>query len=59
MNLPPAPEQVAVHSDLHSTPSTRLQGYWLALIRLAWVVLSVLAFIIFIASLPVYFADQL
>jgi hypothetical protein len=35
-----------------------LQGYWLALVRLAWVVLSSLALLLFIASLPVYFASQ-
>jgi hypothetical protein len=59
MNLPTAPAQATVNADLKSRRSTRLQGPWLALLRLAWVILSVLAFIIFIASLPAYLADQL
>ena len=51
--------QAKGRSDRPGAPDTRLQGRWLALIRVAWVVLSVLAFIIFIASLPGYFTDQL
>src|SRR5258708_29705573 len=58
MNLPPAPAQVAEDAALHRATNTRLQGHWLSLVRLAWVVLSVLALILFIASLPVYFASQ-
>ena len=58
MNLPSAPAQVRVNSDQHPTTGTRLQGPWLSLIRLVWVVLSILALILFIASLPVYFASQ-
>jgi len=58
MNLPPAPAQVAEDAALHRATNTRLRGRWLALLHLAWVVLSVLALILFIASLPVYFASQ-
>ncbi len=58
MNLPSAPAQVRVNSDQHRTTGTRLQGPWLSLVRLVWVVLSILALILFIASLPVYFASQ-
>src|SRR2546428_5150916 len=57
MNLPTAPVQVTVNADLRSR-STRLQGPWLAFLRLAWAVLSVLALILFFVSLPVYFASQ-
>src|SRR2546430_5791445 len=58
MNLSPAPEQVTVNADLRSRRSTRLQGPWLAFIRLTWIILSVLALILFFVSLPVYFASQ-
>jgi hypothetical protein len=58
MNFPPASAQAAVNSDLHSATNTRLRGPWLALLRLVWLMLSVLALIIFIVSLPVYFASQ-
>jgi signal transduction histidine kinase len=58
MDLQPASNRAAVNSDLHRGTDTHLHGPWLALIRLAYSVLSVLAFIIFIASLAVYFADQ-
>jgi hypothetical protein len=58
MNLPPAPAQVAEDAALHRATNTRLRGRWLVLLRLAWMVLSVLALILFIASLPVYFASQ-
>jgi signal transduction histidine kinase len=59
MNLPHASTQAAVNADLHRAANTSLHGPRLALLRLAWVVLSVLAFMIFIASLPVYFSSQL
>lgn len=59
MNLPHASTQAAVNADLPRAANTSLHGPWLALLRLAWVVLSVLAFIIFIAGLPVYFSSQL
>src|SRR5712691_12717694 len=58
MNLPSTPEQVSVNTDLKNTRGTRLQGPWLAFLRLAWAVLSVLALLLFFASLPVYFASQ-
>ena len=51
--------QATRSSDRPGAPDTLLRGYWLAFLRVAWVVLSVLAFIIFIASLPGYFTDQL
>jgi len=58
MNLPSTPEQVSVNTDLKSTRGTRLQGRWLAFLRLTWIILSVLALILFFVSLPVYFASQ-
>jgi hypothetical protein len=58
MHLSPGPEQVSVNTDLKSTRGTRLQGRWLAFLRLTWIVLSVLALILFFVSLPVYFASQ-
>src|SRR5215471_19213400 len=58
MNLPTAPAQATVNADLRSR-STRLQGPWLAFLRLAWIILSILALLLFIVSLPVYFSSQL
>jgi hypothetical protein len=58
MNLPSTPEQVSMNTDLKSTRGTRLQGRWLAFLRLTWIILSVLALILFFMSLPVYFASQ-
>ncbi|MGZ3626091.1 MAG: hypothetical protein ACXVDN_00280 [Ktedonobacteraceae bacterium] len=58
MKLSSAPMQAAVNADLKSKRCTRLQGPWLALLRLAWTVLSVLALLLFFVSLPVYFASQ-
>jgi hypothetical protein len=52
------PEQVSVNTDLKSSTGTRLRGTWLAILRLAWVILSTMALILFIATLPVYFASQ-
>src|SRR6266568_3612853 len=50
MNLPSTPEQVSVNTDLKNTTSTRLQGPWLAFLRLTWIILSVLAIILYFAS---------
>lgn len=58
MNLPTTPARSAVNTDPKRRRSTLLQGRWLTLFRLAWVLLSTMALIIFIASLPVYFASN-
>src|SRR6266516_4203915 len=58
MNLPTAPVQATVNTDLRSRRSTRLHGHWLALLRSIWIILSLLAFGIFIENLPLYFASQ-
>lgn len=58
MHLSPGPEQLSVNTDLKSTRGSRLQGRWLAFLRLTWIILSVLALILFFVSLPVYFASQ-
>jgi hypothetical protein len=57
MKLPSAPVQAAVNADLKSKRSTRLQGPWLALIRLVWIILSAFALLLFFVSLPVFFAS--
>src|SRR6266700_489245 len=58
MNLPSRSTQADMSAALPRVPNTRLQGPWLPLLRLAWVLLSLLTFSVFIASLPVYFAGQ-
>src|SRR5438270_11381738 len=58
MNLPSIPEQVSVNTDLKNTTGTHLQGAWLAFVRLSWIILSMFALFLFIASLPVYLSTQ-
>ncbi len=58
MNPPTIPAQATVNADLRSS-STRLQGRWLALLRLTWIILSIFTLLLFIVSLPVYFSSQL
>ena len=59
MNLPSTPEQVSMNTNLKNTTGTRLQGPWLAFLRLTWIILSIFALFLFIESLPVYFSSQL
>ena len=56
MNLPSASAQVAVNSDSYHPAGTRLQGSWLVLARVGWIVLAVLALGLCVASIPSYFA---
>lgn len=58
MNLPSTSAQAAGKSDLRRPTGTQLQGRWLPLFRLGWAILSILALILFIVSLRVYFASQ-
>src|SRR5947209_17747627 len=58
MNLPSPSAEADMNAALALALNTRLQGPWLPLLRLAWVLLSLLTFSVFVASLPVYFADQ-
>jgi hypothetical protein len=57
MNHPSASAQETVNAALYRATNTSVRGPWLVLLRLAWVVLSVMALMIFIASLLVYFAS--
>ena len=56
MNLPSASAQAAVNSDAYHPTGTRLQGSWLVLARVVWLVLAVLALGLCVASIPSYFA---
>ena len=58
MNLPSRSTQADMSAALPHASNTRLQRPWLPLLRLAWVLMSLLTFSVFIASLPVYFAGQ-
>src|SRR6266487_1495270 len=58
MNLPSRSTQADMNAALPRAPNTRLQGPWLPLLRLTWVLLSLLTFSVFVASLPVYFVGQ-
>ncbi len=56
MNLPSASAQAVVNSDSYHPTGTRLQGPWLVLARVVWIVLAVLALGLCMASVPSYFA---
>jgi hypothetical protein len=56
MNLPTAPAQVSVNADSSHPTGTRLQGRWLVLARVVWLVLAVVALGLCVASIPSYFA---
>lgn len=49
--------QTSVNSDQHSVANARLRGGWLVFARICWFVLAALALVIFVSSLPLYFAD--
>jgi hypothetical protein len=42
--------------DARNGPETRLQGVWLIMARVAWVVIALLAIGLFVAALPTFFA---
>ncbi len=52
------PNQATRRSDRSGAPDTRIRGRRLALVRLTWIILSFLALVLFMVSLPVYFARQ-
>lgn len=54
MNLSSAPLQAVANADIRSEANTRLQGSWLIVARIGWVVCVVLTLTVFFASLPVY-----
>ena len=56
MNLQPRSTTTAEHPGARNKSETHLQGVWLVLARIAWVVITLLATGLFVASLPPYFA---
>lgn len=56
MSLQQSPTITIEHIDVRRETEVRLQGTWLVLARIAWVVVSVLATGLFFASIPSYFA---
>src|SRR5437763_1830564 len=58
MNHVSASTQGSPNADAHRPTGTRLQGRWLALLRLAWAGLSIFALIVFIASVSEYVTSQ-
>jgi len=57
MKLEHAPTGTSASQFLHSQPDTRLQGGWLVLARVAWIVVAVLALGVFILRIPFNFTD--
>ena len=56
MGLQPGSTIKAPRSGIHSRTEIRLQGAWLILARIAWVVIAVSSIVLFAAALPSYFA---
>ena len=56
MNLQQSTTSAVEHSNARKEAEIHLQGAWLVLARIAWVMVSLLAVGLFIASLPSYFA---
>lgn len=50
--------KTTMSSDRQSEAGTRLYGRWLVIAQGVWVILVVLAFAVFVASLPVYFIQN-
>jgi hypothetical protein len=58
MKLLSTPRDPRVGTDRQSKGDTRLYGRWLIIGQVAWGILVVLAFAVFVASLPVYFIQN-
>lgn len=56
MSLQQSTTSTVKHPGARKESEIRLQGVWLALARIAWVMVSLLAVGLFVASLPSYFA---
>jgi hypothetical protein len=57
MNLQQSPTSTVERPDARSGSEIRLQGAWLVLAKIGWVVLTLLALGLFVAALPSYFAS--
>src|SRR5690242_15277587 len=58
MHPPSAEAQLSMNPDLHRSTSTLLQGRRLLFFRLGWMVLTILALIVFIASVSEYVTSE-
>jgi hypothetical protein len=56
MNLQQSTTSIVEHSSVRKETESHLQGVWLVLARIVWVMVSLLAVGLFFASLPSYFA---
>ena len=57
MNPPSVTMQTVTTNNLRSDENTLLHGYWLIVVRVAWIACVVLTLVIFFASIPVYIAQ--
>jgi hypothetical protein len=57
MNRTSAPIQAVANADMRSEANTLLDGYWLIVARIGWVVCVILTLTVFFASIPVYVAQ--
>ncbi|MFL5801543.1 MAG: hypothetical protein ACJ8CR_07350 [Roseiflexaceae bacterium] len=55
MNPPYVPVAPSVHADRGSPPATRLRGRRLAVARSAWLLVALLALVIFVVATPLFF----
>ncbi len=57
MNLEHVPTQASVNAERHGEGETRLQGRILRVAQAAWILVAVLAFILFVVSLPTFYTQ--
>jgi hypothetical protein len=57
MNMKHVPTQVSVNAERHDESETRLQGRLLRVAQLAWILVAVFAFILFVVSIPTFYTQ--
>jgi hypothetical protein len=57
MNMQHVPNQVSANAERHEESETRLQGRLLRVAQAAWILIAVLACILFVVSLPAFYTQ--
>jgi hypothetical protein len=58
MNLEHVPTQGIANAERHEEGETRLQGRLLRVAQAVWILVAVLAFILFVVSIPTFYAQS-
>ena len=51
------PDHVSTNTDRHNEDETHLQGRILRVAQAAWILVAVLAFVLFVVSLPTFYTQ--